>query len=688
MLLTRIQAWDFLSFDQLDMEVGPALTVVTGPNGVGKTNLGRCIDVVRVVLTHNANTTEGGRLEVYQSAGRHGSGSFRVALGLTLDQQWERDLVRSFIQAAFACSRPPSNDPSPMTPAALDTLVRTLLIDDSLAPLWSGTLQLHYDAGWRNPWFAAWEFQHDRHTWHVCLVGSGAGQLRAGQADPVMIPAGTVLDLTQRLAPIAQDPNAQASLPTDAPAPEEMDLRTALPGPGEAMSVRISSPTDMSSPVPASLRELATGLDVLESDNRSFEFVHVMWEVVRRGVVLTDNRRVPFERRFTPADLDRPLDLRDGGNVPAKLYLLRNGSAPEQRRYDEIADTFQRLTGQRLGLRARHEPPHVSKDGAIIIEPTVVSHRGEHLVEFSGAGVQEALVLSTLLPGEPGRLFVLDEPAVNLAPTVQRRLTATLRGAGQCLVITHSPDLVPIDQPHDLGNIVRLAPTIEGPSVLRVGTLDRKAWSRWVKLLEPTHVRALLFAEKVILCEGSTEVGALQRWWSHTASLGLPSLEEANIPLIGVGGDKGFGAYIEYLEAFGVPWAIVTDGPALRWTSTLAKQLRNRKLLPAPEPNSEDDFEQWRTYWQSAGAFTFADQFGDDGSKAGEFEALLERVDAALLAEVQDVTGTGKKPQVGALFAADHPTPPSEVFALYESIIGWFGDQPPSQQPTAAPPST
>jgi len=684
MLLTKIQARDFLSFDQLDMEVGPALTVVTGPNGVGKTNLGRCIDVVRVVLAHNVNPTQGDRLEVYQSAGRHGSGSFRVALGLTLDQQWERDLVRSFVQAAFACGRLPSNGPSQMTPADLDTLVRTLLIEDSLAPLWSGTLQLHYDAGWRNPWFAAWEFQHDRRTWHLCLVGSGAGQLRAGEAEAVMIPAGAVLDLTQRLAP-AQDPNAQASPATDALAPDEMDLRTALPGPGEAMSVRISSPTDMSSPVPASLRELATGLDVLDFDNRSFEFVHVMWEVVRRGVVLTDNRRVPFKRRFTPADLDRPLDLRDGGNVPARLYLLRNGSAPQQRRYDEITDTFERLTGQQLGLRARHEPPHVSKDGATIIEPTVVSDRGEHLVEFSGAGVQEALGLSTLLPGEPGRLFVLDEPAVNLAPTVQRRLTATLRGAGRCLVITHSPDMVPIDQPHDLGNIVRLAPTTEGPNVLRAGTFDRKAWSRWVSLLEPTHVRALLFAEKVILCEGSTEVGALQRWWSHPARPGLPSPEEANIPIISVGGDSGFGAYIEYLDAFGVPWAIVTDGPALRPTSKLAKQLRNHKHLPAPEPGSEDDFERWRTYWQSAGVFSFADQFGDDGTKAGEFEALLNRVDAVSLAKVQGVVGVSKKPQVGTLFAAEHPTPPSEVLALYESIMRWFGFPPPAQQTTTAP---
>jgi hypothetical protein len=39
-----------------------------------------------------------------------------------------------------------------------------------------------------------------------------------------------------------------------------------------------------------------------------------------------------------------------------------------------------------------------------------------------------------------------------------------------------------------------------------------------------------------------------------------------------------------------------------------------------------------------------------------KFEALRNRVDAALLAKVQDVVGASKKPQVGALFAAEHPT--------------------------------
>src|SRR6266436_1258096 len=63
----------------------------------------------------------------------------------------------------------------------------------------------------------------------------------------------------------------------------------------------------------------------------------------------------------------------------------------------------------------------------------------------------------------------------------------------------------------------------------------------------PTHVRGLLFARAVILCEGPTEVGALPRWWRKADSIGLPDPQAANIPVISVDGDSGFGAYIRYL---------------------------------------------------------------------------------------------------------------------------------------------
>ncbi len=299
----------------------------------------------------------------------------------------------------------------------------------------------------------------------------------------------------------------------------------------------------------------------------------------------------------------------------------------------------------------------------MIIEPVVADSRGERPVAFSGAGVQEALLLSVLLAGQEGRVLLLDEPAVNLEATAQRRLLRRVRGPGQCLVITHHADLVPVEEPADLSRIVRIA-----PSALAAGESQR-----WLRLLEPAHVRALLFAPAVIFCEGLTEARALTAWWRDTRAVALRDPEASNIAIVSVDGHASFGACARYLEAFAVPWSIVVDGPALQEGSEMAKQLAGPGRFPATVPADLGDFAGWRKSWESAGVFTVALEFGADGSKGGEFEAFLRRVDEDLLLRVQKEVGRDRKPVVASLFAAEHPEPPDEVLDLYRKVARWLG---------------
>jgi hypothetical protein len=133
-----------------------------------------------------------------------------------------------------------------------------------------------------------------------------------------------------------------------------------------------------------------------------------------------------------------------------------------------------------------------------------------------------------------------------------------------------------------------------------------------------------------------------------------------------VNGASSFRPFIEYLMAFGIPWVAVVDGPALRPTSDLAKQMWKLGGRP-PENLDPEDFQGWQEYWAREGIFTVADRFGDDGSKGGEFEAFLRRTDSAQLDKVHKEIGERSKPQVGALFAAELPTP-AQVKSLYIAI--------------------
>jgi energy-coupling factor transporter ATP-binding protein EcfA2 len=645
---------DFLSFSGPPaLWLDPGLTVVTGPNGAGKSNLARSLDVARAVIAPH-ETPESARLYLYREAGFEGAAEFTVKLDVLLDQQWEQTLVRTYVRAAYETA---GLDRTPEMASSLEESA-DWLVADSLTPLLTGTLIVRYRAAAARPWAAYWEFADadSGATWHAVLVGDeGIDQLRPGAVEEPTRADGGVQFADWLMQSKPQDAavlNFGASMRT-AKRPVAFSV-----GPSQARRI------------PASIRELAKCVGTGPAD-RSFSFRQVMYLVLQRGIALTDNRRLPLQRRFPLSELAGLVDLRDGAAVGGEIFRLKNGDFQEKERFRQIQSTFRSLTGRGLDVRAR---PADDGEPALVIEPTITGQHSERPVELAGAGVQEALVLSTLLHGAPGRITVLDEPAVNLEPTVQRRLLRQVRGPGQYLVITHSADLVPFDEPDDLKRIVRLAPDASGTQIRQPnhGHASSAEQSRQLQLMQPGEIRSLLFAQAAVLCEGQTEAGALPRWWYNARAAGLPDLATTNVSFVGVDGHNGYGAYIRFLDAYGIPWAIVSDGPALRKGQKLSQEMKKLGHWPdAPEPSDDRDFAQWRNFWELAGVFTVATRFGDDGTKGGEFEALLRQIDAELLGKAMTETGKSK-PRAGARFAAAHPDLPDAVRDLFRKIAEYL----------------
>jgi hypothetical protein len=659
--LRCIEVDRFLSFGQrTQLNLGPGLTVVTGPNGAGKSNIGRCLDIARAVLAAH-DDPESERLDLYHDAGYEGASEFTVMLGIDLDQPWEQDLVRTYVRSTYVASK------SGQDPGVVKSFEESAdwLGQRSLAPLMSGLLVIRYHGAAARPWAAAWQFTDDKTgtTWHSVLVGDdGIQQLRPGTAEHPSRTGGAMFFGDWLMGTKPQDKTL-------------LDFQAAMQVTDQAVTFSASTGTNTARDIPASIRELGLQLG-LPPEGRVFSFNQVIRLILHHGIVLTDNRRLPLRRRFPISALNQPADLRDGAAIGAEVFRLKNGGPQDRDRFREIQITFTELTGRQLEVRARPAPDD-DDEPALIIEPTVVGHHGERPVDLSGAGIQEALVLSALLQNSPGRVIVLDEPAVNLEPTVQRRLTGRVRGPGQYLVITHNAALVPIDEQSDLERIVRVAPSTSGSEIRQPDYSDLRLRDqlRQLQLLEPAEVRSLLFARAVILCEGQTEIGALPRWWHNARAAGLPDPSASNISFISVPGHSGYGRYIRFLDAFAIPWVILADGPALRNGQKLSLDLRELGHWPGvSEPGDPRDFNQWQSFWEHVGVFTLATQFGDDGSKGGEFEALLERVDPELMNSANR-EGGGSKPRAGAYFAAYHLDPPDAVLALYKKIADYLGLQ-------------
>ncbi|MFE7662307.1 DNA replication/repair protein RecF [Streptomyces celluloflavus] len=103
MKISHFTAHDFMSFSRITLAPDSGTPVVTGSNAVGKSNLGRIIDVARMVVSSHAGSDRGSRLDVYARAPRHGARRFRLTMGIELDQPWDR-VVATFVRAVYASS--------------------------------------------------------------------------------------------------------------------------------------------------------------------------------------------------------------------------------------------------------------------------------------------------------------------------------------------------------------------------------------------------------------------------------------------------------------------------------------------------------------------------------------------------------------------------------------------------------
>ncbi|MFE2426991.1 TOPRIM nucleotidyl transferase/hydrolase domain-containing protein [Streptomyces sp. NPDC059373] len=637
MRISRITAQGFLSFAELSMDMGQGLTVVTGPNAAGKSNLCQVLSVVSAFLGRHLDPEQRDLLFLYEQAGHHGAPAFTLTVSFELDQQWEQDLVTDFVKASYISVAALKHDGMGPSTEALEHAAETSITTDKVTALFHGTLRLDFDSRRHTGWSCAWEFNYGEDTFHVQLEGPWAEQLRPGVAQGWK---------TVAMEQVTEDP-----------APELVEFPAFLDGLEQPVAFSVPTLNDASCPRPVSMTALAQAVQLTE--RHSVPFLAVLGKIWAAGVSVTVNRRLPARRHFSLDELRGALDLSDGSRVSAELYRLKNGARDQREGFRRAQKMFHTITGARLEVQASPET-----DG-MAIDVVIDTGHGERRAEFSGAGLQEAVLLAVLTAGGPGRIIVLDEPAVQMHPTMQRRIaTAALRDV-QALLITHSADLVSVATPADLKRIVRLAPGTDGATtVRRTSASTASHLAGWIQNLAAADTRALLFARAVILCEGASETGALGQWWNTATQLGP---EAANVPLLDVGGQNNFGGYINYLTAFGIPWAVIADGPALRDNSALAKQLAKQRLRPPNPPDDANDFTAWTNYWKSAGVFTLADQFGDDGSKAGELEAYLRRLDPQIFDQAQ--RDTTSKPRVGALFATRYPhgTPP-EVAALYKNV--------------------
>ena len=676
MRLTSIRARELLSFDCLELEelVGGRVAVV-GPNGSGKTNLIRLLEFAQAAIDRAAtNSAPAVRaLTRFAAARRLGSASNAVSsvrLGISLTEDFEHELLLNFVRAAVASSilrDAPSNfDVS----GALAWISKSISVGD-VGPLADGEFVAELTDETIGQWSMGYEFQFagEAFRWVIDGVFSPGAIVRLQDAGTPGVPTNALaqqLNLDEKRVP-----------------GEPFTFGTLLPSKGAATLVLLEA-----RPLPSNefVRAFAAGagIPMQHTQNRSFTMAEVLRVVLGRGLVLLGDLREPPRTEYNMDEAGYEPSPADGSQLPLRLFRLKNGSPESRARYSSTKELFARLTGRAFEITLAQWTTTRGEESTTSLQiSAVVDRRADDLpVELAGAGFWEALLLSATLADSAGRVVFLDEPARNLHPTSQRRLLAEMRSAaGQVLLTTHSPYMVPFEDDTDLAAIVRLD-LVDGAT--RVRRLVRRAPGDGARLrkalAESADARSLLFARGVVLVEGGTELGALPVWFAGSGTASRSETPDAlNLVLFSVNGDRNFELFVSFLHGLGIPWAIVCDGNAFRFDSG-GRQIFDQVLragVDDPEfrgvvdnavAHSPTSFTALRELGCGHGVFTLANGWEPPQES---FEAYVESVAPGKLAEAANLVGTSK-PRKGRHVASTVDCPP-EVDALYATLLQRLG---------------
>lgn len=153
-------------------------------------------------------------------------------------------------------------------------------------------------------------------------------------------------------------------------------------------------------------------------------------------------------------------------------------------------------------------------------------------------------------------VLLFEEPETYLHPHLTRKLRGVLErlatNGWTVLTATHAPEMISFASPQV---VVRLWRKPDGVGKGELRTTEAGNHTKFQERLDERGGHEMLFAQRVILCEGKDDVFAVRL---YLEKLGI-DLEGRSVSIINAGDVGAVPAYAEMAKKLGIPWCAITD---------------------------------------------------------------------------------------------------------------------------------
>ena len=347
----------------------------------------------------------------------------------------------------------------------------------------------------------------------------------------------------------------------------------------------------------------------MDAEKDGVDFAGMVSTLFKNSLIKIANLRSIPKSIMDPQDLfyEKEMLNLSGENLVKVLYSLSQNDDPSIKdRFHRITSEFNKLTGG-LNLEMTFRPKTVEVSSREIVslgddislnvnkstnlgvvsrtKKVVRQEIGLQIIkkgtpipiELTSAGTTELIILLTALIGQQNKVILLDEPAANFHPILQRKVLqiveeAVQKNNNQVIVITHSPFLI---TPENFKHACKFSSSINGTKVLNIvhtmNSMDVDARTRLIVRLHRSDVREILFQHGVVMVEGPSDKIVLEKidqYFTDNEITSGPNIEENEWVVLDVGGKQSLPMMLKLTQKLKISHTSVLDYDGLMQCDT------------------------------------------------------------------------------------------------------------------------